>query len=73
MRGWGREGSSPVAKTADALVKIASRLVFGIDFGLDVDLGERAGYAATEVLGEGIVVAEGRLTPLSTTGKQRMV
>lgn len=65
------EGSSPVAETADALVKIASCLVFGIDFGLDVDLGERAGDAAAEVLGEGVVVAKGRLTPLPAMGKQR--
>ena len=65
----GREGSSsPVAESADALAEIAAGLVFGVDFGPDVNLGERAGYPPTEVLGEGIVVAKGRLTPLTASG-----
>lgn len=56
----------PIAKSPYALAQVSSSLIFGVYDDIDVYLGEVGRDKLAEVLGEGIVVAKGRLTPLYT-------
>lgn len=54
----------PVAEVRDAVCEVAAGFVLGIDDDLDVEARKEGGEARAEVLGEGVLVAKGFLTPL---------
>lgn len=54
----------PVAEARDGVGEVAAGFVFWVDEDADVELREERGEAGAEVLGEGIFMAKGFLTPL---------
>lgn len=54
----------PVAEAGDAVGEVAAGFVLWVDEDADVELGQQVGQAGAEVLGEGVVLAKGLVTPL---------